>query len=78
MQAVLAMSDIPAAPVVALMGFGVLVAIVGHMTKLRSVVALGLALLFLATAAMLVGGFVAYNDDPSDPRPKGDPTQPRF
>jgi hypothetical protein len=78
MQTVLAMSDIPAAPVVALMGFGVLVAIVGHMTKLRTVVALGLTLLFLATAAMLVGGFAAYNDDPSDPRPRADPTQPRF
>jgi uncharacterized membrane protein len=74
----MAVSQIPAAPVVALMGFGVVVAVLGHMTKLRGVVALGITILFVATGAMLVGGFVAYHDDPADPRPKSDPASPGF
>lgn len=67
---VLAVSGISPAPVVAVMAFGVLVAIVGHLIKVRYVVGTGLAILFLATAAMLVGGYAAFHDDPSDPRPK--------
>ncbi|HEU4658818.1 MAG TPA: hypothetical protein VFR97_14915 [Capillimicrobium sp.] len=76
---VLAVSGISAAPVIAVMGFGVLVTLAGHVLKVRYVVATGLAILFLATAAMLAGGYAAYHDDPSaDPRPKADPTKPRF
>jgi hypothetical protein len=75
---VLAASTISAAPVLALMALGVLVALAGHVVKVRFVVVLGLALLFLSTAAMLVGGYAAYQDDPSDPRRPSDPTQPKF
>jgi hypothetical protein len=73
--ALLAASDIPAAPVVALMAIGVFVAIVGHATKSRGIVVTGLAILFLATAGMVVGGFAAFNQDSSDPR-KSDPAYP--
>jgi hypothetical protein len=64
----LAASEIPAAPVVALMAVGVVVAIAGHATKSKGAVATGIAILFLATAGMIVGGFAAYQDDDSDPR----------
>jgi hypothetical protein len=66
---VLAASDLPAAPVVAAMAFGVVMAIFGHAAKNSLVAALGIGILFLATAAMIVGGLTAFNDDPADPRP---------
>jgi hypothetical protein len=66
----LAASDIPAAPVLAVMGLGVLVALAGHIVRSRGTVALGLILVFLATAGMIVGGFAAFQDDPHDPRTK--------
>jgi hypothetical protein len=66
---VLAASDLPAAPVVAAMAFGVVMAIVGHSAKNSAVAAIGIAILFLATAAMMIAGITAFNQDPSDPRP---------
>jgi hypothetical protein len=66
---VTAAATIPAAPVLALMAVGAVVAVLGHGARSRSVVALGLTLLFLATAAMVVVGFAAYQQDPNDPRP---------
>jgi hypothetical protein len=74
----LATETIPAAPVLALMGFGVLLAIAGHLYGSRSVVATGIAILFLATAAMVVGGFIAYQGEESDPRPVEEPRSPDF
>ena len=73
---VLAMSDIPAAPVIGVMTLGVVIALVGHMAKSYRVVAVGLAILFIATALMVVVGFAAYNQDPSDPRPQEDRSKP--
>jgi len=64
----LAASDIPAAPVLAVMGLGVLVALGGHVVRSRGAVALGLVLVFLATAGMIVGGFAAFHQDSTDPR----------
>ena len=75
---VLAASEIPAAPVLAIMAFGVLLAIGGHLYGSKSVVATGLAILFLATAAMVVGGFIAYQGEESDPRPAEQPSSPDF
>lgn len=75
---VLAASDVPAAPVLAVMALGVLLAIGGHLYGSRSVVATGLAILFLATAAMVVGGFIAYQGEESDPRPAEQPSSPDF
>ena len=73
--------DVPAAPVVALMGFGVLMAMVGHGAKSPALVATGLAVLFLATAAMFVGGLGAYRGEERDERPERefpDPSAPRL
>ena len=65
---VLAASGIPAAPVLGLMAFGVVVAVVGHMGRNYRIVGVGLGALFLATALMVVLGYAAYNDDATDPR----------
>ena len=73
-----ATETIPAAPVIVLMGFAVLLTIGGHLYGARSIVAAGLAILFLATAAMVVGGYVAYNGEESDPRPAERPESPDF
>ena len=62
-------TEIPAAPILALMAFGVLVAIGGHLYGAKSVVATGIAILFLATAGMVLGGFAAYQNEERDPRP---------
>lgn len=70
----------PPVPVIlAVMGFGVIVAIVGHITKFRGLIITGLALVFLATAGMLVGGFASYHDDPNaDPRHERNIQEPAF
>ena len=70
----------PPVPVIlAVMGFGVLVAIAGHITKFRGLVITGLLLVFLATAGMLIGGFVAYHDDSdTDPRKERVYQEPAF
>jgi hypothetical protein len=66
---VFAASQPPVPVILAVMGFGVIVAILGHITKFRGLVITGLLLVFLATAAMFVGGFVTYHDN-SDPDPR--------
>ena len=62
-------SDLSATPVALLIGFGVLVGIVGHLAGSRRTVVVGIAILFVATALLLVGGYIAYQDDAVDPRP---------
>ncbi|HEX8204842.1 MAG TPA: hypothetical protein VF587_02160 [Solirubrobacteraceae bacterium] len=75
----LAASDIPAAPVLVIMGIGVVLAAFGHAAKSRTLIVTGLMMLFLATAAMVVGAYVAYESDPTeDPRPRNDPKVPNF
>ena len=71
-------TEIPAGPILALMAFGVLVAIGGHLYGSKSVVATGIAILFLATAGMVLGGFAAYQNEEEDPRPKPTRGEPRF
>lgn len=66
---ILGASDLTATPVALLIGFGVIVAIVGNLAGSRRTVAVGIAILFAATALLLVGGYLAYRDDPADPRP---------
>jgi len=75
---VLVVATIPAAPIFALMALGVLIATAGHVAKLRWLVALGLALLFLATAGMVLGAFAQYQNDTSDPRPAKSPSDAGF
>lgn len=67
---ILAVSDLSAAPVAALIVVGVLVAIGGHLAGSRKVAATGIAILFVATALMIIGAYAAYRDDSGDPRPK--------
>jgi hypothetical protein len=70
------LADVPAAPVLGLMAFGVIVAIVGHVVGDRRIVGLGLAVLFAATALMVLGAFSAYQGGESDPRPGEDRNTP--
>ena len=66
-------TDLPAGLVAALIGCGALVAIGGHLAGSRRTVATGIAILFAASALMIVGGYLAYRDDPDDPRPCAEP-----
>ena len=59
--------------VLALMAGGVLLAIAGHAARSRALVGLGLALVFLATAGLVLGAHDAYDAGPVDPRPPADP-----
>jgi hypothetical protein len=69
-----ATETIPAAPVVIFMAAGVLIAMFGHAAKSRGTVATGLLMLFMATAAMFVGGYIAYQGEERDPRAPCDET----
>ncbi len=74
--AVLAVGEISAAPVVGVMTFGIVMAIVGHISKRNLLVGLGIGILFLATVAMVVLAYIEYSGGTSfDPRPK-DPKLP--
>jgi hypothetical protein len=75
---ILAASELPAAPVLLLMAIGVLVAIGGHLYGSRTVVGMGIFLLFLATAAMVVGGYLAFEGGETDIREPRDPRDPAF
>ena len=66
-------TDLPAGLVAALIGCGALVAILGHLAGSRRTVVTGIAILFAASALMIVGGYLAYRDDPDDPRPCAEP-----
>ena len=75
---VLAASEIPAAPVLIFMALGVIIALVGHMSKSRSLILTGLLILFMATAAMVVGAYIDYEGGGTDPREKDDPKEPNL
>ncbi len=62
-------SDLSATPVALLIGLGVLIGVVGHLAGSRRTVVVGIAVLFIATALLMVGGYLAFQDDPVDPRP---------
>lgn len=65
----LGVSDLSATPVALLIGFGVLVGIAGHLAGSRRTVVAGIAILLIATALLMVGGYLAFREDPADPRP---------
>ena len=62
-------SDLSATPVALLIGFGVLIGIVGHLAGSRRTVVVGIAILFIATALLMLGAYLAFEDDRGDPRP---------
>ena len=76
-MSLLAATEIPAAPVVVFMALGVLVALVGHASKSRSLILTGLMMLFLATGAMFVGAYAAFQEGEADPRPECGKTCPK-
>jgi len=55
-------ADIASTPVYALMAFGVTLAAMGHLFGDRRIVAIGLAVLFLATGLLLAGAYQAYDE----------------
>jgi len=69
----LAASAVPSGAVAASIALGALVAIAGHLAGSRRVVVGGLAILFAASVLMIAGGYLAYRDDPVDPRPCAEP-----
>ncbi|HEV2786610.1 MAG TPA: hypothetical protein VGV67_09500 [Solirubrobacteraceae bacterium] len=62
-------SGLSATPVALLIGLGVLIGVVGHLAGSRRTVVVGIAVLFIGTALLMVGGYLAFQDDPVDPRP---------
>jgi uncharacterized membrane protein len=64
---ILGASGLSAAPVALLIGFGVIVGVAGHLAGSRRTVVV--AILFAATALLLVGGYLAFHENPADPRP---------
>ncbi len=70
---VLAASAVSPGPVAALIALGAVVAIGGHLAGSRRTVLTGVAILFAASALMIVAGYLAYRDDPVDPRPCAQP-----
>ena len=78
MPIALLLAEITAGPVVLLMALGVIVAITGHLFGSRPVVGIGIAILFLATVAMMIGGFIAFQGDEVDPRDRKDPRDSGF
>jgi hypothetical protein len=65
---ILGASGPSATPVALLIGFGVLVAVVGHLAGSRRTVVAGIAILFAATALLIAGAYLSYSDDAADPR----------
>jgi hypothetical protein len=63
-----AAGDVTALPVVAAMAMGFVIALVGHIAHNRFVVGCGIAVLFLATGAMVVSGMSAYSEATPDPK----------
>jgi hypothetical protein len=59
---VLILGAISATPVYALMAFGVVLALMGHIFRDYRIVAIGLVVLFLATALLFLGAHQAYQD----------------
>lgn len=66
---ILGASGPSATPVALLIGFGVLIAIIGHLAGSRRTAAVGIAILFVATALLIAGAYDSYNGKDTDPRP---------
>ena len=62
-------SELSATPVALLIALGALVGIAGHLAGSRRTVVVGIAILFVATALLLAGGYLAFQEDAVDPRP---------
>jgi hypothetical protein len=65
----LAATALPAGLVAVLIALGAVVAIGGHLAGSRRTVVTGIAVLFAGSVLMIAGGYLAYRDNPADPRP---------
>jgi hypothetical protein len=59
---VLPLAALSAAPIYALMAFGFVLAVMGHIFRDQRIVAVGIAILFLATALLIWGAYQSYQD----------------
>jgi ABC-type polysaccharide/polyol phosphate export permease len=59
---VLMLGALPATPVYALMAFGFVLAVMGHIFRDYRIVGVGIAVLFIATALLILGAYQAYQD----------------
>ncbi|HEY6761461.1 MAG TPA: hypothetical protein VI318_18320 [Baekduia sp.] len=58
----LLLGALSAPPIYALMAFGFVLAVMGHIFRDQRIVAIGIAILFLATALLFVGAHQSYQD----------------
>jgi hypothetical protein len=56
------LAAISSTPVYATMAFGVTLAVMGHIFRDQRIVGIGIAILFLATALLLIGAYQAYDE----------------
>jgi hypothetical protein len=59
---VLLLGALTAPPIYALMAFGVVLAVMGHIFRDQRIVALGILILFVGTALLLLGAYQAYDE----------------
>ena len=58
----LLLGALSAPPIYALMAFGFVLAVMGHIFRDQRIVAIGVAILFIATALLFVGAYQSYQD----------------
>jgi hypothetical protein len=51
-----------ATPIYALMAFGFVLAVMGHIFRDQRIVGIGIAILFIATALLILGAYQSYQD----------------
>jgi hypothetical protein len=59
---VLLLGALSAPPIYALMAFGFVLAVMGHIFRDQRIVAIGLIVLFAATALLILGAYQSYQD----------------
>ena len=58
----LLLGALSAPPIYALMAFGFVLAVMGHIFRDQRIVGIGIAILFVATALLILGAYQSYQD----------------
>ena len=58
----LLLGALSAPPIYALMAFGFVLAVMGHIFRDQRIVGIGVAILFIATALLFIGAYQSYQD----------------
>lgn len=58
----LLLGQLTAPPIYALMAFGFVLAVMGHIFRDQRIVGIGIAILFLGTALLFLGAYQSYQD----------------